>query len=217
MSSQSNIIGVDESGKGDFLGPLVVASLLAGKSEEKLLQSLGVRDGKTLSVKRTHEIASDLKNHFPYALVVWMPREYNRLYKEIKNLNKLLAEGHSQAIVKILVSNKADMAVSDKFGKEALLENALAEKKCNISLKQLVRGESILQVAAASIIARSEFIQRMDQLSEEYEIELPRGASKLVDEAAVKFIERYSLKSLEAIAKTHFKNYQRVIKPGLFI
>lgn len=216
MSLPSSIIGIDESGKGDFLGPLVVASVLADKSEEKLLQSLGVKDGKTLSVKRTHEIASDLKTHFPYALVVWMPEEYNRLYKEIKNLNKLLAQGHSKAITDILEDNKADIAVSDKFGKDVLLEDALAEKDCTIRLKQLVRGESVLQVAAASIIARSEFIRRMDQLSEEYDMELPRGASKQVDSAAVKFIEHYGLKALGGIAKLHFKNYQRVIKPELF-
>lgn len=211
------IIGVDESGKGDFFGPLVVASFLADDKDSDKLRSLGVKDGKTLSVKRTHEIADLLKGLYPYSLVIFMPKVYNKLYEKIKNLNKLLAEGHAEAIVDILKNNKASSAISDKFGKPELLEKALSSKKCSIDLKQIVRGESHIQVAAASIIARSEFILKIEQLSDEYGVELLRGASSQVDIAGQRFVNEHGLKMLSKVAKLHFKNYQRVIKPDLFV
>lgn len=128
MPRSRRVIGVDESGKGDFFGPLVVAAFLADDSETEALRSMGVRDGKLISEKKILEIDERLRDAYPHALVVLEPAEYNRLHQRIKNLNKLLAEGHAEAIKQVLMAHRADLAVSDKFGKPELTEDALRNK-----------------------------------------------------------------------------------------
>ncbi len=216
MAAGGRVVGVDESGKGDFFGPLVIASVLADDADTDLLRLVGVRDGKTLSPKRVQEIDKILRGEHPHAVVVISPEEYNRQHKEIKNLNIMLAEGHATAIDSLVQKHPADLAISDKFGKTELIENALARRGQTIHLKQLVRGESIVQVAAASILARARFIQEMDALSEEIGFELPRGAAAHVDEAGRKLIQRFGPDILGKVAKIHFKNYQRIVHFPLF-
>ncbi len=166
MQVSNRIVGVDESGKGDFFGSLVIASFLADVKDESLLKTLGVRDGKLISNKKILEIDDALRSDFPYKIVVFEPLKYNTMYKKIKNLNVLLAEGHAEAIDSICQENSVDLAISDKFGKTELIETALKKRSCSVVLKQMVRGESVIQVAAASILARAEFLREMDRLSE---------------------------------------------------
>ncbi len=61
------IIGVDESGKGDFFGPLVIAALLAPDDRIPELTALGVRDSKKLTDKRMAQIDAELRRQFPHA------------------------------------------------------------------------------------------------------------------------------------------------------
>lgn len=216
MKSVRRIIGIDESGKGDFFGPLVIASFLADEGASELLRTLGVRDGKLLSENRILQIDRALRADFPHCLVVLTPDKYNRQYEKIRNLNKLLAEGHAQAIEKILKSQSADVAISDKFGKPELIESALGARGRKIELRQIVRGEAVVQVAAASILARARFIEEMEKLSASCGIELPRGAAAHVDEAGRQLVRKHGREMLSKVAKVHFKNYQRVIHPTLF-
>jgi len=210
------IIGVDESGKGDFFGPLVVASFYAEKSEESRLLELGVRDSKLIADKKLIEIAEILKYSYPYSIKIYHPVDYNHIYKKIKNLNKMLAEGHAYTIKNMLEENEAEIAVSDKFGKTELIENELKKKSCHIDLYQIVRGERIIQVAAASIIARASYLDEMNKLSNKIGFILPRGASAQVDQIGKKIAADCGTKIFENISKTHFKNYQRILKPSLF-
>ena len=210
MSESLNVIGVDESGKGDFFGPLVIASFLAPDSETAQLKAIGVRDSKKIADKKLLEIDKQLRQKYKYNLVVYMPDEYNRQYKIIKNLNKLLANGHASAIEALVNDHKPDMAISDKFGKTELIENALSKLGCEIDLTQMNRGEAIIQVAAASIIARAEYIRKMDDLSLKFEMNLPKGAAAHVDEAGRKLVEKSGIEVLPQVSKTHFKNYHRV-------
>lgn len=216
MKSPHRVIGVDESGKGDFFGPLVVASFLADDSDLVLLKALGVRDGKLIPDKKILEIDQDLRADFPHSLVVLPPKEYNRRYKKTKNLNKLLAEGHAEAIDELLVDHPAEMAISDKFGKTELVEDALRRKRRSVKLQQIVRGESIPQVAAASILARARFIREMESLSEKYGMTLPRGAAAIVDQAGRELVRLFGVDVLADTAKLHFKNYNRIVNPTLF-
>ena len=186
MSFAPTIIGVDESGKGDFFGPLVIASFSASDDQVKKLTEAGIKDGKTISNNRIQLLDAYLRQNFAYAVVVIMPEDYNRIYEKIKNLNILLANGHADAIEEILKLAPADKVVSDKFGKTELLESALGKRRIDIELDQIVRGEAITQVAAASIIARAEYLNRMKQLSEEIGFDLPRGAAPQVDQAGSK-------------------------------
>ena len=216
MTSQRRVIGVDESGKGDFFGPLVIAALLAADADRDKLREIGVRDGKLIANKKLLSIDEYLREIYPHAVVCIMPDEYNRRYKEIKNLNKLLAAGHAEAIVDVLGANKADLAISDKFGKPELIERELTLRKQTIELHQIVRGENIVQVAAASILARAAFLRAMDKLSTTYGHEIPRGASSAVDRAGREIVARLGPEVLTKLAKLHFKNYGRVVKSELF-
>ncbi len=215
MRSVHRVIGVDESGKGDFFGPLVIAAFLADDSDSALLKAIGVRDGKLISDKKILEIDKELRADYPHAVIVVDPEKYNRIYKEIKNLNKLLAEGHADAISEILLTSEAELAISDKFGKSELVENALAQRGQTISLEQLVRGESIVQVAAASILARARFMNEMHRLSDELGFDLPRGAAPKVDQAGRQLVKLHGPKILEKVGKVHFKNYHRIVNPRL--
>lgn len=216
MSESRRVVGVDESGKGDFFGPLVIASFLAPDAELENLAALGVRDSKKISDNKLLQIDEKLRAAYPHALVIIGPEKYNQLYEKIRNLNKLLAWGHARAIENILNDNPADLAISDKFGKPELIENSLFENGRKIQLQQLVRGESILQVAAASILARAGFLREMKKLSDRFKVELPRGASSLVDRAGLKIFQEHGPEILAKLAKKHFKNYQRVVNPTLF-
>lgn len=216
MSSGKLIIGVDESGKGDFFGPLVVASFLADDAEEEKLRELGVKDSKTLTDKKILEISDHLRARYPFSLVVKMPVDYNREYAGIKNLNIFLAVCHAQAIDDIASEHQADLAISDKFSKKNHLELELKKINQPIELQSFTKGESFIQVAAASIIARAEFVDMMAKLSAEAGMTLPKGAAPQVDKAGRELVAKHSAEALKNFAKLHFKNYQRVVTPVLF-
>jgi ribonuclease HIII len=213
--AKRRVIGVDESGKGDFFGPLIVAAFLASDSDRQKLKNIGVRDGKLIADKKLLMIDEQLRSNFPHAVVVYSPEEYNQQYALIKNLNKLLAEGHARAIAAVLAKHKADLAISDKFGKPELVERALRERGVRIELQQFVRGEEILQVAAASILARAAFIREIAKLSALLKMDIPRGAGSIVDEAGKRLARRSAFGGFDKIAKTHFKNYRRIVNPSL--
>ncbi len=216
MTSGKAVIGVDESGKGDFFGPLVVASFLANDSEQEKLRELGVKDSKTLTDKKILQISDHLRTKYPFSIVVKMPLDYNREYALIKNLNIFLATCHAEAINNIALEHEADLAISDKFSKKNHLELELKKIGQPIQLKSFVKGESFLQVAAASIIARAEFVNIMVKLSSQAGMTLPKGAAPQVDKAGRELVAKHSVDALKNFAKLHFKNYHRVVNPVLF-
>jgi ribonuclease HIII len=221
VTPAGNIIGVDESGKGDFFGPLVVAGLLAGKSDLAYFHEIGVRDSKRISDNRISAIDEQLRARFPHGVVVLMPEEYNRRYDQTRNLNVLLADCHAGVIVDVMHQGherrvRVDLAISDKFGKTERLVSALSRIDCRLRVEQLVRGETVPQVAAASILARAEFVRRMHGLSKEFGLELPKGASAQVDEVGRQLVARYGETVLARASKKHFKNYRRSLITDLF-
>jgi ribonuclease HIII len=221
LTIAGSVIGVDESGKGDFFGPLVVAAFLANESDLDYLKEIGVRDSKKIADGRIISLDEQLRARFTHHVLVVMPEEYNRRYEKIRNLNILLAECHAQAITEALaegvrLGKKIDLAVSDKFGKTERLESALAKAACRLRVIQMVRGEAVLQVAAASILARAEFIRRMKSLSDEAGLVLPFGAAALVDEVGRQLVSRRGVDVLPRFAKCHFKNFKRACAVDLF-
>lgn len=201
-------IGTDESGKGDYFGPLVVASVLIDENNEKIFKEAGIRDSKTITDATIEKLAAKIKAHSIFTVIVINPQKYNELYGKFNNLNKLLAWGHARAIENILEKTACNYAISDKFGDESLIKNALMKKGQTIELHQRVRAESDIAVAAASILARNEFVQRMKKLSQEYGMTFPKGAGDKVIEQGKIFVSKHSAKGLENVAKTHFKTTQ---------
>ncbi len=202
-------IGVDESGKGDFFGPLVIAGVISNDELNEKLSELGVKDSKKLSDKKVVELAKEIKKICIYEIVIINPKRYNELIQRL-NLNRILAWGHARVIENLLTKAEDEgivctKAISDKFGDEHYLVESLMTKGKKIELVQRHRAESDPAVASASILARNEFLSRLKLLSEKYKIDFPRGASSKVVEVANCFAKRYGRSELINVAKVHFK------------
>ena len=204
-------IGIDESGKGDYFGPLVIAAVFVDATTQGELKLMAVRDSKKISDGRILEMAPDIKTICPHSIIAIGPQKYNELYAKIKNLNRLLAWGHAKALENLLERVPCERAISDQFGNERLILNALQDKGRTIVLEQRTKAESDLAVAAASILARAEFLLRLKRLSNEVGTTLPKGASPTVELAARMVIKKHGQDRLGDVAKLHFKTTQAVL------
>jgi ribonuclease HIII len=204
-------IGTDESGKGDYFGPLAVAGVLVTKETALELTRLGVRDSKQLSDTAIRTLAPAIKIICPHSVATITPREYNGLYPRMRNLNRLLAWGHARVIEVILSNHPCSHAITDQFGDERYLNDALLEKGRQITLIQRAHAESDPAVASASILARESFLKGLETLSLKYQIELPKGASQSVIEAGREFVSRHGKGKLKEVAKLHFATTQQLL------
>ena len=206
--------GVDESGKGDFFGPLVIAGVYVDSTLAKTFREVGVQDSKAIgSDKRIRDLASAIrKSGAPLSVVTVAPPRYNELYRKIGNLNRLLAWGHAR-IIENLCELRPDCprALSDKFADARILERALMDKGKKIVMEQRTKAESDFAVAAASILAREKFIDWLQDAEKASGIKLPRGASAAVKAAARALVEKLGPEALERHAKTHFKTAAEVL------
>lgn len=208
-------IGIDESGKGDYFGPLVIAAVFVDATTQRELALMQVRDSKKISDGRILEMAPEIKTICPHSVIAIGPQKYNELYRKIRNLNRLLAWGHAKALENLLERVSCERAISDQFGDERLILNALQEKGRTIILEQRTKAESDLAVAAASILARAEFLLRLKRLSDEVGTTLPKGASPSVELAARMVVKKHGQERLGSVAKLHFKTTQTVMaEPG---
>jgi ribonuclease HIII len=205
-------IGTDESGKGDYFGPLVVAGFFLPEGQEDVLRELGVKDSKRTSDNRAREVADLLRRGYTHSVVAIGPEKYNQLYQRLRNLNRLLAWGHARAIENILLEKNVRLAVTDQFGDKGFVLEALMRKGKKIELVQKPKAEEDPAVAAASRRARAEFLKRLHFLSQDVGVELPKGASSLVEEAAVNLIRKHGREILERTAKVHFKMTARILE-----
>ena len=199
-------IGVDESGKGDFFGPLCIAGVLVNEKSEKLFTELGIKDSKKISDKKILELEKSIRANAVHSVVAISNSRYNELYANIKNLNKLLAWGHARVIENICENNDCDYALSDQFGDESLIKSALMKYGRNIELRQMVRAESDI----ASILARATYVRKMAEMEQTYGVKFPKGCAQQVKDAAKEFIDKYGKARLSEVCKTHFKTYNEV-------
>lgn len=208
-------MGVDESGKGDFFGPLVIAAAYVDDRIVPRFQELNVRDSKQITSDRKAEeladaIADALGDRF--AVVSIGPRAYNRLYAKMRSVNRILAWGHARAIENLLEKAPGiPRAVSDQFGPTAQIERALLKKGRQIKLEQRPRAESDPAVAAASILARAVFLRALRDLQKTYGLAIPKGASAQVRAAAETIVKKAGPAALLDIAKCHFKTADDVL------
>lgn len=202
-------IGVDESGKGDYFGPLVIAACYVGP--EHLAELEGVKDSKKLSDPTAIRLSGAIMRVCPFQIVTINPPKYNELHASMKNLNALLAWGHSRALEEVLKVQPCDLVISDQFADPAGLKRRLFEKGRAVRLESRVRAEEDVAVAAASILARAEFLRRLKRLGEEFGIDLPKGAGPPVIAAGRRFVQKYGAEALGKVAKKHFKTTQTVL------
>jgi ribonuclease HIII len=204
-------IGIDESGKGDYFGPLVIAAVFVDATTQSELTLMNVRDSKKISDGRILDMAPDIRMICPHSMIAIGPQRYNELYTKIRNLNRLLAWGHAKALETLLDKVSCGRAVADQFGDERLILDALQEKGRTIVLEQRHKAESDLAVAAASILARAEFLLRLKRLSEEIGTTLPKGASSAVELAGRMIVKKHGEGRLGSVAKLHFRTTQAVL------
>jgi ribonuclease HIII len=207
-------IGVDESGKGDFFGPLSIAGVYINENVIKAWQGVGIRDSKNISSdKKIAELAEKIRKTPGCVVntVVVGNEAYNRLYTRMKSVNTILAWGHAR-VIENLMGLRHQMipvpvkAISDQFASSKdVVAKALMSLGREIELVQRHKAEEDLAVAAASILARDEFVKGLAKLEKQFKVELPKGASSAVDEAAKKFVAGQGAENLSKIAKVHFR------------
>ena len=213
--------GIDESGKGDYFGPLVVAAAYVDASTASHLLELGTTDSKRIkSDKRINDLADDIRSALRgrFSIVPIGPEAYNRLHKKVGNVNRLLAWGHARALENLLEKvPDCPRALADQFGNKQTVENALMAEGRRIRLEQKPRAEADIAVAAASILARAEFVRRLTKLAQDLgRKSLPKGAGSPVLEAAADIVDTHGENGLEKVAKMHFKTTGKVLADTSF-
>ncbi|MBR6023054.1 MAG: ribonuclease HIII [Kiritimatiellae bacterium] len=201
-------IGVDESGKGDFFGPLVIAGVYVDAPTARDLVALGARDSKSISDGPARALARQLRERLAdrFTVVTIGPAAYNRLYATMGSVNRILAWGHAKCIENLLEKvPDCPRALSDQFGPPEQIRRALLQKGRKIQLDQRPRAESDPAVAAASVIARDAFLAALARLSADAGLPLPKGATAAVVAAAASLAQAKGGASFLDFAKAHFK------------
>lgn len=206
--------GIDESGKGDFFGPLVVAGVYVDPSIARQFAEAGIMDSKRItSDARIRALAKTIRSipGVVHRLVTIGPDRYNQLIAKMGNVNRLLAWGHARVIEDLLGARPdCPRALSDQFAHPSLIEKSLLEHGKRIQLDQRTKAESDPAVAAASILAREGFIDWLEKKGKELGLTLPRGASAQVKETARKLVAAQGAETLRLTAKTHFRTAHEI-------
>lgn len=206
--------GIDESGKGDFFGPLVIAGAYVDRDIARAFFEAGIQDSKRIGSDQRIRDLADMIRRTPgvvFNVVEIPPAKYNPLFAKIGNLNRLLAWGHARVIENLLEARPdCPRALSDQFANPKLIERSLMEKGRGIRLEQRTKAESDLAVAAASILARERFIDWLRRAGRAHGVVLPRGASAEVKKVARQLIAAGSRELLPQLAKMHFKTAAEV-------
>ena len=206
-------IGTDEVGKGDYFGPLVVAGALVPVDAVDSLQILGVRDSKLLSDTTVRNLASQIRillgRHRVEEITI-SPLKYNALYQKMRNVNRILGWAHARAIENLLSNGEGcTMAVADQFGDPGYIRDSLMARGKRIDLKQTIKAERDLAVAAASILARDIFLHKREEMSECYGVVFPKGATDVVP-FGKKLVEEQGLNILPHVSKLHFSTTSEI-------
>jgi len=207
--------GIDESGKGDLFGPLVVAGVYVDEAKADRLIAAGVRDSKAItSDKKIGELAEEIgKTVGPGREVVTIgPERYSELYRKFGNLNRMLAWAHGKVIANLHGKVPGcPRALSDQFGDPRLVEGELRKQGVELKLEQRTKAESDIAVAAASILARAEFVRQLGKLSLEAGLELAKGAGAGVKKQAEEIFRGGGREKLAKLCKTHFRTFSEVV------
>lgn len=216
--SQNGIwAGSDESGKGDFFGPLVVAAVVVDTTTAEKLAAAGVKDCKLITDNKILELENVIKNIVvDYSVLELKPKFYNLRYEQIAaqggKLNQLLGYGHVAALSKVLERNpECKSALIDQFTTSDVNVVALKERFPKCHVQQKPRAESDLAVAAASVLARAQFLRTMAELAANIgREELPKGGGTHATACARELAQDLGKDVLRNLVKLHFANYSRI-------
>jgi ribonuclease HIII len=208
-------IGVDEVGKGDFFGPLVVVAAYISKENFLKLHKMGVDDSKKLTDVRIESVGEQLSKMLMYEQITISPSEYNDIFSLLGNVSIILAQKHSEAVKRLYTRVVAEgleceYAVFDQFSKrKSRLEDAMSGLK-ELKVVQFHKGEDDIAVAAASILARYHFLQYWGQMEQKYSFAFPKGSSEVLD-AGKEFVAQLGQEKLKDVAKVSFKTTKKIL------
>jgi len=209
-----NSIGSDEVGTGDYFGPIIVTATYVSKENIDFLNNLGVRDSKKLLDEQILKIVPKFINKIPHHTLILNNSDYNKYHSKEMNMNKIKAVLHNKALYELVNKNYSyDYIVVDQFCNSdkyyQYIENAKNKVK-NITF--LTKAEDkVLSVACASLISRYYFIKAINKMSDELDIFIPKGASDIVDDVAIRIVKKYGQDKLKEVAKLNFNNTNRII------
>ncbi|MCK9555404.1 ribonuclease HIII [bacterium] len=200
-------IGSDESGKGDFFGPLVVSGVCAYGEEIAEMAKAGVRDSKKIkSEAKIHALEKIIAKNSATETVSISPKRFNQMYMSMKNMNKILAWAHACVIENLIKQTGCKLVVVDKFAPKTTLLQMLKEHGRKARIIQRTKAESDIVVAAASICARAAYLKEMKRLGDKYGVTFPKGGgSDKITDALKTFLSKYGKNELENVAKINFK------------
>ena len=206
--------GIDESGKGDFFGPLVIAGVFTDREIARKFLESGIQDSKRISSDaKIHALAKMIRQTPGVAMnmVLIGPERYNDLYGKFGNLNSLLGWGHARVIENLLAKRPdCPRALSDKFADASVIERALLQHGQKIQLDQRTKAETDFAVAAASILAREAFIDWLERNGNGLGLSLGRGVSDSVKQTARKLVAQAGPEALRQFAKVHFRTAHEI-------
>ena len=209
----SSSIGSDEVGTGDYFGPIVVTAAYVSEDKIPFLEEIGVKDSKKLSDLQILDIVPKFIKEIEYESIILSNKEYNEHHNNDINMNKIKAILHNKVLFKMINKIKNyDFIIVDQFAEPYIYYNYLKGNPNVVrNITFFTKGEDKhLSVACASLISRYIFINEFNKLSKSLNINLPKGASDLVDDAGKKIIEKYGFDKLNEIAKLNFKNTEKI-------
>ena len=209
-SDPEDLIGIDESGKGDYFGPLVIAGVRMTPELTTYMENCGVTDSKKLSPTAIKHLATKIKQKTQHAVIIMGNESYNEIYEKFQNLNHILAWAHMKVLEDTLKQGYCPNVLCDQFANPSLLKKSLQAKKLNVKLYQRPKAETNIAVACASILARQNFVEQLENISSSYKLTIPKGSTKNAVEAALNFVKEYGRDELRSVCKLHFNVTQKV-------
>ncbi len=209
----SNSIGSDETGTGDYFGPVVVSAAYVTKENIPFLEKLGVKDSKKMTDEHIIKIMPEIKKRIPYSSMILTNEKYNQHHEENMNLNKIKAILHNKVLLALTEKyNNYDYVVVDQFAESYTYYRYLKEvPKVQKNITFLTKAEDqCLAVACGAIISRYILIKEFEKMSKEYKIEIPKGAGENVDKIGAEIVKKYGIEVLDKIAKKNFKNTEKI-------
>ena len=215
----ANHIGSDESGTGDFFGPVTTAAVYVTSEQIPILKQLGIQDSKAINDQVVQSLAKEIATmEIPYSLMILHNEKYNDLQAKGWSQGKMKAMLHHSTIQRLtekLGNTPYDGILIDQFCQVPVYMNYLKSEQKTVmdNTYFMTKAEHYsIAVAAGSVIARASFLQEMERLSNIIGYKLIKGASSQVDRLIAKIIEEKGKPALNEIAKLHFKNTEKAAK-----